>query len=69
MDFMFPDDNTFYFDEFQIYGGAELAISGGTTEYKFDFLFFIGDRTGTVHVAPYQVKSDQILVWKYFIFI
>ena len=58
-------NHEYYFDELQIYGNAHLAIlpdpfiEGATLH----FLHMIGDRSGFVHIGPYQsmdLKRDFI---------
>ena len=48
------DGDLFYFDEFQVYGRAQLAILGDNTALFFREM--IGDRTGAVHIGDTQVS-------------
>ena len=50
--------NNYYFDEFQIFGRAQLAILGDNADLFFRDM--IGDRTGAVHVADTQVRTRDV---------
>jgi hypothetical protein len=49
-------NNSYHFNELQIYGGAQLAVltdpPGSPASINFDNM--IGDRTGAIHVGPNQ---------------
>ena len=52
-------DHDYRFDELQIYGNAHLAILPQPVEHgaNLHFRYMIGDKTGIVHVGPYQVMD------------
>lgn len=53
---IFSANGLFHFDEFQIFGRAQLAIEPYTASRpELFFRDMIGDRTGAIHVGPNQV--------------
>ena len=59
-DHYFAKSNHYYFfHEIQIYGNAHLAIQPEPFEEGASLFFvnMIGDRTGSVHIGPYQVMN------------
>ena len=56
---IFSGNNSYYFDELQLYGQAQLAVltDPPNSPATMDFANMIGDRTGAIHVGQQQTMD------------
>ena len=52
---------SYHFNEIQIYGHSHFAIEPENVGdfVDLDFLYMIGDRTGTIHIGDNQVRRNR----------